>query len=306
MSPAPIQGLIAARLDTLAAEEKALLQDAAVIGRTFWLGSVSAVGESARSTAEERLHALERKEFVRHERRSSVAGEAEYAFRHLLVRDVAYGGIPRAERADKHRRAAEWIESLGRPEDHAEMLAHHYLQALELTRAAGRKDGALVERARVVSREAGDRALSLNAFPAAARFYEHALSLSQPDDPDRPELLFRLGKALHQTDDDRAERLLGDASQELVAAGLPERAAEAHALLSELWWDRGRRDRSFQQLETARELLGAEESAARAHVLARLARSHMLADDHEAAIRVGERRSRLRSDSTSTTCAHTP
>jgi tetratricopeptide (TPR) repeat protein len=205
----------------------------------------------------------------------------------LLVRDVAYSGIPRAERADKHRRAAEWIESLGRPEDHAEMLAHHYLQALELTRAAGREDGALVERARVVSREAGDRALALNAFPAAARFYSHSLALSRPDDPDQPELLFRLGKALHQTGDDRAEQLLEEASRELAAAGRPERAAESHVLLSELWWDRGQRDPSFQQLETARELLGTDESAARAHVLARLARSHMLADDHEEAIRAG-------------------
>jgi class 3 adenylate cyclase/tetratricopeptide (TPR) repeat protein len=285
--PEGLQGLIAARLDTLTAEEKALLQDAAVIGRTFWLGSVSMIGESARWSAEERLHALERKEFVRRERRSSVAGEAEYAFRHLLVRDVAYSGIPRTERADKHRQAAEWIESLGRPEDHAEMLAHHYLSALELTRAAGREDDALVERARPVAREAGDRALALNAFPAAARFYFQALELSGPDDADRPELLLRLGQALHQTGDDRAEQLLEDASRALVAAGRPQRAAEAHVLLSQVWWDRGLHDRSFQQLERARELVGADESAARARVLGQLARSRMLAGEHEQAVRAG-------------------
>jgi class 3 adenylate cyclase/tetratricopeptide (TPR) repeat protein len=285
--PESVQGLIAARLDTLAAEEKALLQDAAVVGRVFWLGSVAAIGETERRVAEERLHALERKEFVRRERRSTVSDEGEYAFRHLLVRDVAYGAIPRAERADKHRRAAEWMESLGRPEDHAEMLAHHYVSALELTRAAGLEDDVLVERVRMVTREAGDRALALNAFPAAARFYSHSLELSRSDDPERPELLFRLGKALHYTGDDRAEQLLEDASRELVAAGHTERAAEAHVLLSELWWDRGQRDRSFQQLETARELLGADESAARARVLARLARSRMLAYELEEATRAG-------------------
>ena len=77
------------------------------------------------------LHALERKEFVRRERRSArSAARAEYVFRHVLVRDVAYGQIPRNDRAEQHQRAAEWIESLGRLEDHAEMLAHHYLGGL--------------------------------------------------------------------------------------------------------------------------------------------------------------------------------
>jgi class 3 adenylate cyclase len=76
--PETVQGIVAARLDTLSREEKELLQDAAVIGNVFWLG---ALGPEPRSL-EERLHALERKEFVNRNRRSSVAGEAEYAFRH--------------------------------------------------------------------------------------------------------------------------------------------------------------------------------------------------------------------------------
>ena len=75
---------------------------------------------------------LERKQFVRRERRSSVGGETQYAFLHLVIRDVAYGQIPRAQRAEKHRFAAEWIQSLtpDRTEDRAEMLAHHFLAAL--------------------------------------------------------------------------------------------------------------------------------------------------------------------------------
>ena len=64
-----------------------------------------------------------------------MAGEEEFAFRHALVRDVAYGQIPRADRAAKHARAADWIEGLGRPQDHAELLAGHYLAALELDRS---------------------------------------------------------------------------------------------------------------------------------------------------------------------------
>ena len=89
--PETVQGIIAARLDSLPAEEKRLLLDAAVFGKTFWVGALQA------EDAEARLHALQRKEFVRRERRSSVAGEAEYLFTHLLVRDVAYAQIPRAD-----------------------------------------------------------------------------------------------------------------------------------------------------------------------------------------------------------------
>jgi class 3 adenylate cyclase/tetratricopeptide (TPR) repeat protein len=285
--PESVQGLIAARVDTLSQEEKALLQAAAVVGKVFWLGSVAAVGIATRSTAEERLHALERKEFVRRERRSSVAGEDEYSFRHLLVRDVAYGQIPRAGRAEQHRLAADWIESLGRPEDHAEMLAHHYLSALELVRAMGRDDGGLVERALAAAVKAGDRALALNAFPAAARLYSHAVSLSDSGDVERPELLFRFGRALHYADNERAEQVLEEAARKLAAAERGEQAAEAHALLSQLWWDRGQRDRSFEELERARKLLGADESEARARVLARLARAQAIAGEHDGAIRAG-------------------
>ena len=114
--PETVHGIIAARLDGLAPAEKALLQDAAVVGEVFWLGAIEAIGDASRQQAEELLFGLERKEFVQQARRSSVAGEAEYSFRHVLLRDVAYGQIPRAARGERHSRAAAWIESLGRPE----------------------------------------------------------------------------------------------------------------------------------------------------------------------------------------------
>ena len=179
-----MQGIIAARLDSLPPEEKALLQDAAVVGKVFWLGALGAT--------EQQLHALQQKEFVQRARRSSVEGETEYAFKHLLVRDVAYGQIPRADRAEKHLRTAEWIESLGRPEDHAEMLAHHYASALELARAAGQDVDGVAERARVRSAMRATRAATLHALAAAERYYREALELTPTDDPERPELLFRL------------------------------------------------------------------------------------------------------------------
>jgi len=87
--PETVQGIIAARLDILPAAEKALLQEAAVMGKVFWLGAAAAIGELGPDAVETLLHALERKDFIRRERRSSVAGETEYSFRHVLVQDVA-------------------------------------------------------------------------------------------------------------------------------------------------------------------------------------------------------------------------
>jgi predicted ATPase len=96
-----VQGIIAARLDGLEPEEKALLQDAAVIGKVFWAGAVARMDGRDRAAVEQSLHGLARKDFVRRQRRPSVEGESEYAFLHLLVRDVAYGQIPRAARSAK-------------------------------------------------------------------------------------------------------------------------------------------------------------------------------------------------------------
>ncbi len=281
--PESVQGIIAARLDGLEAEDKSLLQDAAVVGKVFWSGALAAIGSREQFAVEERLHALERRELVRRERRSSVAGEREYAFRHVLVRDVAYGAIPRAARADRHRAAAEWIESLGRPEDHADLLAHHYLSALELWRAAGIDAGILAGAAATALVTAGDRAFGLNAFEAATRFYDEALSLGI-DETERPRVLFRLGSALHLAGDERRVEVLEEARELLTAAADPESAADASLLLADAWWFRGLRDAAQEHLSRARELIaGRAASPTAARVFAQVARHRMLAADVEGA-----------------------
>jgi len=287
--PETIQGLIAARLDGLSPDEKALLQAVAVLGKVFWLGAATELAEIERWAAEERLHSLERKEFLRRERRSSVAGEVEYAFRHLLVRDVAYGQIPRGVRADKHRVAAGWIESLGRPEDHAEMLAHHYLRALELSRAAGQPIADIAEAARDAFREAGDRASSLNSFGAAVRFYEEALAVGSFDERDRAEVQFRRARALYLAGGEGRDDALEEAREALLAAGDSERGAEADALLAEFWWHRGNRERSTEHLNRAQALVGdLPPSSGKALVLSQVSRYRALAEENEEAIEVGE------------------
>jgi class 3 adenylate cyclase len=282
--PESVQAIIGARLDLLAPADKRLLQDAAVVGRVFWPGAVVALGGAGRGGLEECLHGLERKQFVRRERRSSVAGERQYAFAHVLVRDVAYGQIPRAARAGKHLAAAGWVESLGRPEDQAEMLAHHYLSALDLARAAGLDIGQVAPRARSALADAGDRALALNAFAVAAGFYRAGLGLWPQDAAEqRAGLLFGLALALGGSGEDADGAALEQARSALLAAGDRARAAEAEARLGQLWWLKGHRDRAFEHLGRAQALVGDEPaSAAKAYVLSELARYQMLADEFDA------------------------
>ncbi|MGH3032899.1 MAG: ATP-binding protein, partial [Gaiellaceae bacterium] len=288
--PDSIQGIIAARLDTLSPDEKALLQDAAVVGKVFWAGALAAVGDLAADVVEERLRTLERKEFVRRERRSSVAGETAYVFRHVLVRDVTYGQIPRPQRAEKHRLTAEWIESLAgdRLEDVADLVAHHYGSALEFARASGQATDDLAERARLAYREAGERALALHAFAAAARFYGAALELWPEDDTERPYILLRRGQALFHAEGGGSD-VLTEAAELLLDLGDREAASEAHIGLGDLlFFVEGRRDEAVQHLEGAAALLADRPpSRAKVAVLANRARFHMIADEAEAAIRVG-------------------
>ena len=282
--PETVQGLIAARLDGLSAEEKGLLQNAAVFGKVFWRGAIVAVEGIDAATAEECLLALQRKQFVQLARRSSVEDESEYAFRHVLVRDVAYSQIPRARRADKHQRAAAWIESLGRPDDHAEMLAHHHLSALEL---AG-SDGELTEQAVVSLMRAGERASAVNAHASAAAYYERVLQLLADGDPRRLDAIDAHARALFLGGDERREAALVEARAALVAAGETDRAAEIATFLADVAWIEGRRETTDEHLTLAMTLIaGRPTSPSKALVLASVARFRMLADQHEEAMEAG-------------------
>ncbi|MGB2874912.1 MAG: adenylate/guanylate cyclase domain-containing protein [Gaiellaceae bacterium] len=198
--PDSVQALIAARLDTLTLERKTLLQDAAVVGKVFWAGAAAELGGGERQEVLEALHELSRKELVRPARTSSMEAEAEYSFWHLLVRDVCYSQIPRAARADKHRRAAAWIERQAgeRAEDLADVIAHHYVQALELAEVAGEAfDGDLERQARRFLLLAGDRALALDVARAETS-YARALELAAPGDSERAVILERWADAVQQ------------------------------------------------------------------------------------------------------------
>jgi tetratricopeptide (TPR) repeat protein len=288
--PETIQGIIAARLDGLSADEKLLIQDAAVIGKVFWTGALAALADTEHALVEDRLHQLERKEFIRRDRHGSIAADTEYAFRHVLVRDVAYAQIPRSRRADRHRRAAEWIDSLSddRSADRSGMVAHHYDAALELARASGQDTTALEADARRAFREAGERALRLSAIESAGQFFGRALSLTPEDDPAWPEAVLSEGKTGILVRQGGDFPLIPRALERFLADGREERAAEAEALLAEADWFAGRNDSTFARLARARELIaGAGPSWSTAKVHAETSRFLMLASRYPEAVEIG-------------------
>jgi class 3 adenylate cyclase/tetratricopeptide (TPR) repeat protein len=254
--PETVQGLIAARLDGLPPQEKRVIQDAAVFGKVFWAGAVGADEGS--------LHSLERKGMVRRERRSSVAGETQYAFRHVLVRDVAYGMIPRASRGDNHLRAAAWIESLGRSDDQAELLAYHLGEAVRFGVDA-------VDRARFAYRRAGERSQALGAWPGAARYFAQALDLWPADSDGRATLVGAHAWA-HARATGEVE-LLVPAIETLEAAGLREEAARLGAQAALAVWYQGKAHEAEALITRAKRLLdGLPDTPALAAVLAESAR----------------------------------
>jgi class 3 adenylate cyclase/tetratricopeptide (TPR) repeat protein len=196
--PDNLQALIAARLDNLPPERKSLLHDASVVGKVFWSGAVATLGGIEEATARRSLQELVRSEFLRPSRFSSIRGQQEYSFWHALIRDVAYGQIPRLPRARSHERTAQWLEShVGeRIGDHAEIIAHHYEQAREILAASGRTEQAeeLEEQAIPFLILAGDKALDIDVA-RAQQHLERVWRLLSSDDPRRPDVLMNLGRA---------------------------------------------------------------------------------------------------------------
>ncbi|HET9462000.1 MAG TPA: BTAD domain-containing putative transcriptional regulator [Gaiellaceae bacterium] len=259
--PESIHAVIAARIDLLPPERKVLLQDAAVIGRVFWSSAVADMQMIDEATVDAALREVARTELIRPARVSSLSDEAEYSFWHALVRDVAYGQIPRAVRARKHEAAADWTERLAgdRVTDHAELLAHHYLRALELRRAVGDDPTAqLEERAVRFLALAGDHALQLDVSRAES-YYRRALELLSSHDERRPRILAKIAEAAWL-----AGRLpeAESAYEEIIPAfqrlGDALGAGEALVGLVQSLRDRGETERSRRLLAQALAVLESE------------------------------------------------
>jgi class 3 adenylate cyclase/tetratricopeptide (TPR) repeat protein len=261
-TPASLHAIIAARLDTLAPLQKTLLQDASVVGRVFWTGALTSMGRSDRGAVDNGLHELARKELVRPSKVSSVKEEAEFSFWHTLIRDVAYGQIPRARRVPKHIAVAEWIERMAgeRVSEHAELLAHHYDEALKLLGSTGfvGEVAALQATTRRYWVLAGERAMNLDVARAAECF-ERALELLPETHPDRASILIRRAAAAFDAGRFR------DAQRVYEAALVLSREAQDHLSegacldhLATVLWEQGDSAGARVRLAQAVEVLEAQ------------------------------------------------
>jgi class 3 adenylate cyclase/tetratricopeptide (TPR) repeat protein len=185
--PTTVRGIIASRLDGLPAEERAVVLDASVLGKTFWRGVLERLGSGDGRLAEI-LDSLEARDLVRREGSSRLEGDDEYAFKHMLIREVAYGTLPKAVRRERHAAVARLIEEFSgaRIGASASILAHHWEQAGQLDKA--------VDYMIAAAREAG-RAW---AKAEAVALYDRALELIPDDNERTPRLRLERAVALVQ------------------------------------------------------------------------------------------------------------
>jgi predicted ATPase/class 3 adenylate cyclase len=279
--PNNVQAVIANRLDLLDPADRAILQAAAVVGPTFWPGAVAAAFGQPIDTVEWALRRLEQRDLVQEQALSTMAGQLEYRFRHILVRDVCYQRLPRAERILRHARTADWLEQVseGRQTDLAEVLANHRWAAHEIARTVGENPATYAPAAREAMHRAAGRAYALHALGTAAEWVERARGLHLP--PDLSLELFAAELAFYRDGDtflrDGGMAQLTELAGQLTAAGDPAGAGKAWTLLGTGAWSRADRPAALAYLDRAVELFDSlPDTPEKANALLELARAHML------------------------------
>ncbi|MEX2211494.1 MAG: AAA family ATPase [Gaiellaceae bacterium] len=173
--PDTLQALIAARIDRLPAPAKATLQRASVIGRLFWRGALASI--SPEDGVDEQLDELHRREFVLPEERSTITGEQAFRFKHVLIREVAYSGVPKEARAGLHRSFAGWLKERA-GEELLEIRAYHLDQAAQLlAELDGKAPAELAHEAAEALEAAGKRALAREANQSARKLLLRSVEL---------------------------------------------------------------------------------------------------------------------------------
>jgi class 3 adenylate cyclase/tetratricopeptide (TPR) repeat protein len=243
--PPTIQALLAARLDQLDPAERAVLERGSVEGRTFHRGSVAALTDG-NGSVDQRLIALVRKELVRPDR-TQLVGDDAYRFRHLLIRDAAYEALPKATRADLHRRFATWLEQHG-PDlvELDEILGYHLEQAARYLQELGQEDRELALAAGERLALAGVRAYWRGDPRAAAALLERSLTLTRPYQLD-VHLELDLADSLQSFDIARGLAVVDAVTQRADAAGDEAGAAVARTVAGDMRLQTG--DCSADELE---------------------------------------------------------
>jgi class 3 adenylate cyclase/tetratricopeptide (TPR) repeat protein len=257
--PETLQALVAARLDGLAGEERSLLQNAAVLGKSFTKQALSALNGRSEGELESLLASLVRKEVLSLQADPRSPERGQYAFLQDLLRQVAYETLARRERKRRHLAAAAHLEGGWGPAEQeiAEVVAAHYVAAME----AAPEDADAPEiaaKARMMLSRAGERAASLAASEEAVRYFERAAALA--DDPlEEAALRERAGQMAWAGGD--AATALSELSQALdlfESAGETHPAARVSARLGEVEWRNGELDRALARMEEALDILSTD------------------------------------------------
>jgi len=275
--PETLHALIAARLDGLAPEERRLLQDGAVLGKTFSSDALASLSGIAAGELEPLLSALVRKEVlsVQSDPRSPERGQ--YGFLQDLVRHVAYETISKRERKSRHLDAAAYIEATFGQDEVPEVLASHYLSAFQVTPDADDAQAIRVKAEEMLTR-AAERAASLGAPEEGRRYYDQAAELTDERVVEAG-LLEQAGRLAFQANRpvearERLERALA-VYREMDEA---QAAARASAALADVDFAEARFEQAVARLEPAVvELEQGKPSAELATALAQLGRCHVLA-----------------------------
>ena len=281
--PETLQALIAARLDGLSSEERRLLQDGAVFGKTFTREALAAVSDLEEGRLEQLLAGLVRKEVLSIQADPRSPEHGQYGFLQDLVRRIAYETLSRRERKARHLAAAQQLQqAFSAEQEVVEVLASHYLAAYEAqpedadAEQIKRRAGELLARA-------GERAASLAASEEAEHYFEQAASLE--DQPlERARLLERAGEmALRATRTEQAQTAFEQALALFADAGERHQAARLTARLGEAESARGRLDEALEKMERAwSDLEGDEPDADVAALAAQIGRLHVFKGELEA------------------------
>ena len=292
--PETLHGLIAARLDGLSPDERQLMQDASVLGKTFTTEAIMAVTQLPAERVDGLLAAMLRKELlgIQSERFSPERGQ--YAFLGDLVRWVAYETLSKRERKTRHLAVARWQEQLGE-DDAIELVASHYLRAYEADPSAEDADELRIA-ARLALTRAGDRAAALGANGEARRRFLQAADLASSE-LDRASLTESSGDmAVRELRFEDARDLFSQAMALYEGQGASHPAARVLAKIANFDYGEGRLDDAISQLESSFRVLSEEqEDLDLARLSAQLGRMRFFRGDMDRAqeaidlaLRIGE------------------
>jgi len=261
--PPTIHALIASRLDRLPPDERAVLESAAVAGKHFVRSALrKLLAEADQAVVDASLLSLARKDLLT----ARPGREDAYRFRHVLIRDAAYAGIPKKVRAQLHERYADWAANTraGRAGDVDEIVGYHLEQAVRYRQQLGpleERGRELADRAARLLGAAGQRAFARDDAPAAVNLLDRALALVTDEDPAQLELVRQLSTSLWSIGEvARAEALLQGLIETAAATG--DRRYELYGALQQLGWRFSRDEATWEEVSSvADEALAAFQEA---------------------------------------------